>query len=79
MKFITLPINRKAVPKKVCVYEGETLLFDFDCKVDMLSPEFTAYVDLSRFMGKTVDITITPDMNFEIGMANEMNLLIFSL
>lgn len=74
MKFITLPVNRKAVPKKVCVYEGETLLFDFDCKVDMLSPEFTAYVDLSRFMGKTVDITITPDMNFEIGMANEMNL-----
>ncbi len=74
MKYLTFPVNVHTTSKKVCIKENGKLIFDFDCKVDMIAPHFTAYIDVSRFTGKTVDISISPDMKFEVGMADEMNL-----
>ena len=73
-KYLTFPVNVQAPPKKVYLYENGEWLFDFDCQLDMRSPNFTAYVDVSRFMGKTVDLTVSPEMNVDVGMADEMVL-----
>ena len=47
-----LPASKYAAPKRVLIYEGDELIFDFVCKIDNLTPDFTAYVDLSLFFGK---------------------------
>jgi fructan beta-fructosidase len=74
MKYLTLPINTKTVSKKVCLQENGRLIFDFDCKIDMIEPDFTAYVDVSRFEGRTVEISVEPEIRFEVGLADSMNL-----
>lgn len=74
MKYLTLPVNTKTVSKKVCLYEDGNLIFDFDCKIDMIEPDFTAYVDVSRFAGRTIDIIVEPLMNFEVGLTDSMSL-----
>ena len=62
--FLTLPINRNATVKKLCFYEDGMLIFDLDCRLDTLSPDFTAVVDLSPFFGKTVELQCEPQMEF---------------
>ncbi len=69
-KYLVLPVNTNITSKKVCLKSGEKLLFDFDCKIDALSPKSTAYIDISRFKGMTVDISITPYMDVEIGFSD---------
>ncbi len=73
-KYLTFPVNIQTVSKKVCFFEEDELIFDFDCKIDMRCPNFTAYVDVERFMGKTFDVTISPDMAVDIGMTNEIDM-----
>lgn len=67
-KFLTLPINTLTSMKKVSFYHAETnqLVFDLDCAIDAISPNFTAYIDVSRFRGIPLDITVDPQMNFEL-------------
>ena len=73
-KYLTLPVNPNLTEKKVCLWEEGRLLFDFDCKIDLKSPCFTAYVDVSRFMGRTVELTVSPEMEVSVDFANEMTL-----
>lgn len=76
-KYLTFPVNINTALKKVCFFEEGELIFDMDCKIDMRSPNFTAYVDVERFIGKTIDITVSPDMHVDIGMTNEMDMACF--
>ena len=69
-KYIVLPVNTNMVSKKIRLIEDGNLIFDFDCKVDAVSPKHKAYVDVERFIGKTVEITINPHMNVEIGFSD---------
>lgn len=73
-KYMLLPVNSRAACKKVCLYDGEKLLFDFDCRIDNLNPCFTAYVDLSAFVGKEVELTVNPYVPYEPRFAHEMEL-----
>ncbi len=73
-KYLTFPVNVHAVSKKICITDNGKPLFDLDCKVDTLAPHFTAYIDVSRFAGKTVEISVSPDMHLEVGEADEMEL-----
>ena len=73
-KYLTFPVNVQTASKKVSLYEDGEWLFDFDCKLDMRNPNFTAYVDVSRFMGKTVELAVFPEMTVDVGMADEMAL-----
>lgn len=73
-KYITLPVNSRAASKKVCIYDGDNLLFDFDCRIDNINPCFTAYVDISAFIGRELDIKITPCVPYSPTFASEMEL-----
>lgn len=69
-KYLTFPINTRATVKRVFFWEGEEMVLDLDCKIDMREPNFTAYVDVSRFMGKTLRLTSEPDFSFAVGYAD---------
>ncbi len=63
-KYMILPASKHASPKRVFLYENGKLIFDFVCKIDNISPDFTAYVDVSAFIGKRVDLKIEPDVPY---------------
>lgn len=74
-KYLLLPVNVRAANKKVCLYDGETLLFDFNCRIDNLHPHFTAYIDVSAWHGRTVELVVDPDMPFSPRFSETMDLL----
>ena len=73
-KYMTFPVNSRAANKKVCIYDGDKLLFDFDCRIDNITPNFTAYVDVSAFVGREVELSVTPCVHYSPAFASEMVL-----
>ena len=73
-KYLTFPVNTKRALKKVCFFEGSELIFDLDIALDNISPTFTAYVDVSKMMGKTVTLSISPNMPLNVGETNDFAL-----
>ncbi len=65
-RYMILPINPNAKRKRIFLYKGETLLWDFDAPVDFLAPSYYTYMNVAHLMGKTVTVTSSPmmDMNF---------------
>lgn len=72
---MTFPVNSKAANKKVCLYDGDELLFDFDCRIDNINPDFTAYVDVSRFIGRRVELKIEPKVQYKPEFAKYLRSL----
>lgn len=74
-KYIEVPVSTDAVTKKLCFYEkhGEerNLVMDFDCKLDFISPTFTAYLDVSRFSGRELEYDSIPHIDFELTQSDE--------
>ena len=71
-KYLTFPLNTQTALKRVCFKNGSgELVYDLECKLDAISPNFTAYVDVSRFMGQTLDIDTTPYMEYVVGETDE--------
>ena len=68
------PVNSRAANKKVCFFDNGELVFDVDCRIDNYDPTFTAHVDVSAFMGRELEITVTPEVPYEPTFAGEMDL-----
>ena len=77
-KYICLPVNPLATTKKICFYKNvdgvRTLVMDIDCKLDVISPQFTMYDDVSRFMGDELEYESDPMMDFELSQSDSMEL-----
>ena len=71
-KYLTFPINTMKASKKVMFFDGGTLVYELNCNLDMLEPSFTAYVDVERFIGKELEIEISPEMNVSVGAADKI-------
>ncbi len=71
-KYLTFPINMNASTKNVLLSENGKLVYDFEAKLDNLAPSFTAYVDVERFRGKTLEIDCHPEMKFSVGQSDTM-------
>ncbi len=66
-KYLTIPVNTNVSLKKVKFYDVKgALVFDLDVRIDMISPNFTAYVDISRFAGQELTIACDPEMEFDV-------------
>ncbi len=77
-KYLMVPVNNDTVSKKLCLFEGEgdgkRLVMDFDCKLDCLDARYTAYVDVSRFIGCTLTYESIPQMDFTLTQSDEKAL-----
>ncbi len=71
-KYMTVPVNTSASIKVLSVKIDGKTVYDTDCKVDMINPNFTAYIDVSRFLGATVDVSLNRDMEFSVGFCDEI-------
>lgn len=77
-KYLLVPVNTCAVTKKLCFYDAaapeKPLLMDFDCKLDAIAPDYTAFVDVSRFLGRELVCECEPQMNFVLTQSDERTL-----
>lgn len=70
-KYLVFPVNTDTTVKKICLTVDEQLLWDFDCKIDYLASTSIAYIDVSRFLGKKVKLSVTPDMEIHVSFSDE--------
>lgn len=67
-KYICIPTNMSASSKILCFYDSETkdMVLDLECRLDMIDPNYTAYVDVSRFIGRVFECETIPSMDFRL-------------
>ena len=49
-KYMTVPVNTSASVKNLAIVQDGKTVYDMDCKIDNICPDFTAYIDVSRFI-----------------------------
>ncbi|MBE6598993.1 MAG: glycoside hydrolase family 32 protein [Ruminococcaceae bacterium] len=70
-KYLVLPINMKMRLKTVLLSEGDgRLIFDFEAHLDPLTPQFYTYLDVERFRGMDLTVSVEPDMEIEFAMTD---------
>lgn len=72
--YLVFPISKHASIKKVhfCV-DGQQMP-DLTMDLDEIAPNFQAFVDVRRWMGKTLELSCTPEMEFSVREADEIDL-----
>lgn len=77
-KYVVLPINNNAVSKKLCFYESTAnkrqLVMDFDCKLDLINPQYMAYIDVSCYRGRKLSYDSIPHMDFVLEQSDKKEL-----
>ncbi len=70
-KYLVLPINESAKIKKLsfCSEDG-VCVFDLNVKLDFINPEYMAYADMTRFIGDTLEVSCTPEIDFVLKQKN---------
>jgi len=53
-KYLVLPINNRTVMKKLEFYDGNNLVFDVDVRLDFISPDYEAYLEMTPFIGQNL-------------------------
>lgn len=65
-RYVVLPVNENlTLTKKVVFYSDGEALYQLDVRLDPLCPTFYAYVDVSRFAGSELSVTVDPEVEFE--------------
>ena len=71
-KYLSFPTSKSAKSKNLLFFDGGELVYDLNINLDVISPSFTAYVDISRFMGKTLTLSIPQKTLFKYGAEDEI-------
>ena len=58
---LVFPVNTEKPTKKLLFWKENTLVYDLDIRYDQTEPNFYASVDLRRFMGQELTVTIEPE------------------
>lgn len=72
--YLVFPVYTYATNKKlVFQYEGETV-YSLNIKLDNASPDFYAYIDVARFKGKDIELSVTPEMEISFRETDELDI-----
>lgn len=73
-KYIVLPVNKLGVHKRVSFRENGREVYALNVRLDNISPNYYAYLDVSRFMGKTLIVDVTPKMEMNYRESDTMDI-----
>lgn len=73
-KYLIFPVNALSTKKILTFKINCETVYRINIKLDNCNPDFYAYIDVSRFIGQTVDISVAPEMKLEFRKADEMNI-----
>lgn len=72
--YLIFPVNTLTKNKKLTFKNGDKTLYSLDIKIDYFNPDFYAYIDVSRFMGQTLDISVDPQIKLDFRIADDMDI-----
>lgn len=73
-KYLVFPVNRLATKKRLVFKNNNKSVYELDIHMDSINPDFWAHVDVSRFIGKDLELEITPFMDITFNESNEMEI-----
>ncbi len=73
-KYLIFPVNTLASNKKMRITCDERQDYILDIRLDNISPDFHAYVDVSRYIGKTVSVSVEPEMEISFQASDMMEI-----
>ena len=71
-RYLVFPTNSKMKNKNITFSVSSKKLYDLRCKLDNISPDFYAYIDVSEYIGKELEISVSPKMQINCTQADEM-------
>ena len=72
--YLVFPVYTHATEKKLIFrYEGKPV-YQLNIKLDQASPDFYAYIDVSRFFGKDLELSVIPEMEISFRETNEVDI-----
>lgn len=63
-KYLRIPVSCTATVKKLILWEGETPVAEFDCRLDPLFPEFEVFPEITPLLGKELRVCTVPETGF---------------
>ena len=74
-KYVLLPIKKWSTSKKLKFFDGDNEVMRLESLgLDGFSPDYYAYVDISRFMGRELTLKVEPQMDFQVKFSDEMDI-----
>ena len=70
--YLVFPTNRCVTKKRLRFFENGKEVYYINVRLDETDPDFYAYVDMRRFIGKTLTLEIFPFMRVSFTQADEM-------
>ena len=73
-KYLIFPVNISADMRRVCMnINGETV-YALNLAIDNENPKFNAYIDVSRFMGNELSISVSPETELSVRESDTMDI-----
>ncbi|MBE6634836.1 MAG: glycoside hydrolase family 32 protein [Ruminococcaceae bacterium] len=73
-KYLIFPVNVLTSKKKVTFSNDGQTVYELMMNLDNRNPDFSAYVDVSRFIGRELELTVKPDMEIRYRTSDEMDI-----
>ena len=73
-KYLIFPVNVLTSKKKVTFSDDGKTVYELMMNLDNRNPDFSAYVDVSRFIGEELEITVKPEMEIKCRVSYEMDI-----
>jgi len=73
-KYLIFPVNVLTSKKKVTFSDDGQTVYELMMNLDNKNPDFSAYVDVSRFIGKELELTVKPEMEIKYRTSDEMDI-----
>ncbi len=73
-KYLLFPVNTLSTKKKMVFKRQDKTVYSLDIKLDNVAPNFYAYIDMSRFIGQKIDVSVTPQMSIEYRCSDEFDI-----
>lgn len=73
-KYLVFPVNTLLPPKNLYFKAENETLYQLGIKLDNCNPNFYAYVDVSRFAGREIEITTIPQMEINFRESDIMDI-----
>ncbi len=72
--YLIFPVNTLATGKRLTFSRDNKTVYDLNIKIDYFNPNFYAYIDVSRFIGQTVDISVNPQIKLDFRVSDEIDI-----
>lgn len=73
-KYLVFPVNKASDNKLLSFYENDACVYSVNIRLDSDNPDFFSYIDVSRFIGKTLSVAVNPDVPVSFREADSIDI-----